>query len=78
MHPELYLTLHQQQQRELDQVLAVALLVRERTAPATRAPRPRTAALVRLVADARRSLALAAQQRVAATADRSPAACCAA
>ncbi|QHT56841.1 hypothetical protein GXP71_12650 [Cellulomonas sp. H30R-01] len=78
MHPELYLMLHQQRQRELDRALAAALVVRERTASATRTPKPRRGALVRLVADARRSLTLALQQRVAVTADRSPAACCAA
>ncbi|MDC7123321.1 hypothetical protein OMK64_17465 [Cellulomonas fimi] len=78
MHPELYLTLHQQQQRELDQALAVALLVRERTAPAPRVRRSRVGALTRVLADARRTVVSAVRQPVLVPADRTPAACCAA
>lgn len=78
MHPELYPTLHQQEQRERDQALALALRVRERTTPTSRARRPRVRALAVVLADARRAVARAVRQPVAASADRAPAACCAA
>ncbi|GCD21715.1 hypothetical protein ACFO3K_16980 [Cellulomonas algicola] len=75
MHPELFLTLHQQQQRELDRALAVALLVRERTTPE---PHLRWSRVGTRAADAGRRMVLAARQRLTVSADRSPAACCAA
>lgn len=78
MHPELYLTLHQQQQRELDRALAVAVLVRERTTPAAARRGLRARALVQDVATAGRSFVRGLRAPAALTADRSPAACCAA
>ncbi|NKY39670.1 hypothetical protein [Cellulomonas septica] len=76
MHPELYLTLHQQQQREVDQALAVALLVRERTTSAPSGRRPRTRVLLVALADARRALGRPVRRATAVPVSVGPAACC--